>query len=124
MPSFGMLDYTFVSRYSYLNATSLSDLFIKILLNPLVVIKHLLSSSVIDYLLGMIGLLFLPLFSPATLIASGVLIQNCLTDHWGMLNFTSHYSAAITPVLLMASIASYAKLLESQKNLLKLLRIF
>ena len=113
MPMFGLSDYYHLNRFSYLNPTSISDLFKQMLFNPHLVIQHLLSKKVIDYLFGIFGLLFFyPLFSKATLIASGVLLQNCLSDNWGMLLFTQHYSLTLVPILLMASVDTYSRWLS------------
>ena len=118
MPLFGLADYYHLNRFSYLNPTSVGDVLIKMASNPDLVIQNLLSKKVTDYLLGIFGLLcFFPLFSSTTLLATGVLLQNCLSDHWSMLNFISHYSMAIIPVLIMASIHTLSKLTKNTNAL-------
>lgn len=112
------------SNYSYLGE-GLLDKINTIFSHPFVLLGKFFSINNLAYFLAIFAPLgFLSLFSPISIFALGVFLQNTLSSNLNFVDITAHYSIIFTPIVFISGIFAYEKIVNYKSVWLKVAKFF
>ncbi|MDD4527936.1 MAG: DUF2079 domain-containing protein [Candidatus Margulisbacteria bacterium] len=119
-----MSSVNYSSNYSYLGEGLMGKVNTMIF-HPNVLLEKFFSINNIGYFLALFAPLgFLSLFSPLVLIGVGVFMQNTLSTNLNFVDITAHYAIVFTPIVFIAGIFAYEKIVNHKSNWVKVSKFF
>jgi uncharacterized membrane protein len=122
-PHFRGGEYGFFERYAYLGESP-GDIGLTLLSRPGYVLSHVVTLEKLKYLFEVLGpFAFLSLLAPGELLLAGpALAESLLSGYEGQFSIGYHYTAALTPFVVVSAIHGLRNLLASEK-LRRILRL-